>query len=79
MEGKQNQDDAAAAAHPEAVDKLAFSAVAAPGSSEQSAEKDSPNARDLSINEQISKPATKKEVWSYYAFYAADNGIGTFQ
>jgi hypothetical protein len=24
-------------------------------------------------------PATKKEVWSYYAYYAGNNGIGSFQ
>ena len=24
-------------------------------------------------------PATKREVWSYYAYFAANNGIGSFQ
>lgn len=24
-------------------------------------------------------PATRREVWSYYAYYAANNGIGSFQ
>ena len=24
-------------------------------------------------------PASNKEVWSYYAYYAANNGIGCFQ
>lgn len=56
--------------HPEAVHKLAFSAVAAPNSS---------NTSNLDVSSSQGTPATKKEVWSYYAFYAADNGIGTFQ
>ena len=24
-------------------------------------------------------PATKREVWSYYAYFAANNGLGSFQ
>lgn len=24
-------------------------------------------------------PATRKELWSYYAYYAGNNGIGSFQ
>ena len=65
-EERDNQTDS----HPQAVDKLAFSAVAAP---------DSGNASDLDAFATPGPPATKKEVWSYYAFYAADNGIGTYQ
>jgi hypothetical protein len=26
-----------------------------------------------------SAPATRKELWSYYAYYAGNNGIGSFQ
>jgi hypothetical protein len=64
------KQESEAEAHPEAVDKLAFSAIAAP---------DSSNASDLTAFSTHGSPTTKKEVWSYYAFYAADNGIGTFQ
>lgn len=67
MAAKQENE---AEVHPEGVDKLAFSAVAAPETS---------NASDLTAFSAHGPPATKKEVWSYYAFYAADNGIGTFQ
>ena len=63
---------------PEAVDKLAFSAVAAPGSTGDTG-KNPLDTPDLNLHSQNGPPATKKEVWSYYAFYAADNGIGTFQ
>lgn len=40
---------------------------------------------DISLNhsttniDQRKVPATKREVWSYYAYYAANNGIGSFQ
>lgn len=27
----------------------------------------------------VDKPATKKELFSYYAYYAGNNGIGSFQ
>lgn len=64
-----------AESHPEAVDKLAFSAVAAPGSTDHAGK----SALVLDFHSQNGPPATRKEVWSYYAFYAADNGIGTFQ
>jgi hypothetical protein len=26
-----------------------------------------------------STPATRRELWSYYAYYAGNNGIGSFQ
>lgn len=63
---------------PESVDKLAFSAVAAPGSTSETGENPY-DTTDLDIYPGHGSPATRKEVWSYYAFYAADNGIGTFQ
>lgn len=27
----------------------------------------------------VGQPATRKEVWSYYCYYAGNNGIGSFQ
>ena len=64
--------------HPEAVEKLEFSAVGTPRSTE-SAGKPTDNTPDYNLRAQNGVPATRKEVWSYYAFYAADNGIGTYQ
>jgi hypothetical protein len=60
------------------IEKLVFTAVAAPGPSSDSG-KALHNIADLPPFIQKGPPATRKEVWSYYAFYAADNGIGTFQ
>jgi hypothetical protein len=58
------------------ISKLAFTAVAAP-------DPDSPpnghEIHDLDEYVPIGTPATRKEVWSYYAFYAGNNGIGSFQ
>ena len=62
--------------HPDAIDKLAFTAVAAPGSIDG---KNPLHVADLDQFAPNGAPATRKEVWSYYSFYAADNGIGTFQ
>lgn len=64
--------------HPEAVEKLAFTAVAAPGSSGDSG-KNPLEIADLDLFSPNGPPATKKEVWSYYAFFAANNGIGSYQ
>lgn len=64
--------------HQDPIDKLAFTAVAAPGSSEGS-EKSPRDVAELDFYRHSGPPATNKEVWSYYLFYAADNGIGTFQ
>jgi hypothetical protein len=63
---------------PDHIDKLAFTAVAAPGSSGDSG-KNPHEIPDLDQFIPKGPPATTKEVWSYYLFYAADNGIGTFQ
>lgn len=59
----------------DAVGKLPFSAAAAPdprGSADLS-------ATDLHHYNHTGSPATKKEVYSYYAYYAGNNGIGSFQ
>ncbi|TVY45806.1 Autophagy-related protein [Lachnellula occidentalis] len=64
----------------EHVDKLPFTAVAAPA--QPSSKNDSSNPhiiRDLDQYAPHGPPATKKEVWSYYLYYAANNGIGSFQ
>lgn len=41
------------------------------------------NAQELRFNphlaEPVGPPATKKEVWAYYTYYAGNNGIGAFQ
>ena len=59
------------------VDKLAFTAVAAPGSIDS---KTNPHEiRDLHQYVPKGEPATQKEVISYYAYYAGNNGIGSFQ
>lgn len=60
------------------ITNLAYTAVAAPGPSSN----DSTDPHDIhDLNDYIPSgpPATKKEVWSYYAYYAGNNGIGSFQ
>lgn len=41
------------------------------------------NAQELRFNphlaEPVGPPATTKEVWAYYTYYAGNNGIGAFQ
>lgn len=54
----------------EDADRLAFSAAAAPLATDTS---------DVNLLSKHGPPATRKEVWSYYSFYAADNGIGAYQ
>ncbi|KAK6605409.1 hypothetical protein H4I95_05215 [Botrytis cinerea] len=75
------------AAEHETVDKLPFTAVAAPGSY-QSAEDgtvgmeigSAPSNHVFHAHQKdTGPPATKKELWSYYAYYAGNNGIGSFQ
>jgi hypothetical protein len=61
------------------ISKLAFSAVAAP-SQPPSTESTNPHEiRDLDQYVPKGPPASTKEVWSYYLYYAANNGIGSFQ
>ena len=65
------------------IDKLPFTAVAAPDPTDSS--RDSTSARevheprDLDHYKVSGPPATRKEVASYYAYYAGNNGIGSFQ
>ncbi|CZS93364.1 related to AUT4-breakdown of autophagic vesicles inside the vacuole [Rhynchosporium graminicola] len=59
----------------EEVDKLVIADVAA-------ASRDSTpphDTHDLDQYNPVSPPATKKEVYSYYLYYAGNNGIGSFQ
>jgi len=67
-----------AKAEPEAIGKLPFTAVAAPDPSTSGSGLD-PVPRDLDHYNSNSPPATRTEVYSYYAYYAANNGIGSFQ
>ncbi|RAL68785.1 hypothetical protein DID88_007476 [Monilinia fructigena] len=61
-----------------------FTAVAAPGSY-QSAEDETLDTGTgtgtiVSAHQQATgPPATRRELWSYYAYYAGNNGIGSFQ
>ncbi|KAH8663398.1 autophagy-related protein 22-like protein [Tricladium varicosporioides] len=63
------------------IDKLAFSAVAAPNpdSTAGSASLQPHELRDLDHYAPKGEPATRKEVYSYYTYYAGNNGIGSFQ
>lgn len=75
----------------ETVDKLPlpFTAVAAPASYQSAEERTfGTGSGTLVIASQYSHqvheqntgpPATRKELWSYYAYYAGNNGIGSFQ
>lgn len=58
------------------VDKLAFTAVAAPN---EKNERDPHDLRDQALFTADGPIATKKEVYSYYTYYAGNNGIGSFQ
>ncbi len=68
---------------PEGVDdhisKLAFTAVAAPGPGSSTGSNAPHEIHDLDQYVPFGPPATKKEVYSYYAYYAGNNGIGSFQ
>ncbi|RDW87444.1 autophagy-related protein [Coleophoma crateriformis] len=57
------------------IGKLPFSAAAA-SDTEHSV---GVVAADLHHSNPVGEPATQKEVWSYYAYYAGNNGIGSFQ
>jgi len=61
------------------ISKLAFSAVATPDNSPFGGETRSDEVRDLDQYVAKGSPATRKEVISYYAYYAGNNGIGSFQ
>ena len=66
------------AQHPEPDDipKFPFTATVT-ASNPQS--KQPTRAHDFGQYENVGLPATKKEVFSYYAYYAANNGTGSFQ
>jgi hypothetical protein len=65
------------------ISKLAFTAVATPDPGELSGDstsaQDSHEPYDLDHYKSSGSPATTKEVASYYAYYAGNNGIGSFQ
>jgi hypothetical protein len=61
------------------ISKLAFTAVAAPDPAIPRGSSAAHGIRDLDQYIPTGPPATKKEVISYYAYYAGNNGIGSFQ
>lgn len=61
------------------ISKLAFTAVAAPGSDDSTRPHNPHEIQDLNQYVPVGAPASKKEVFSYYAYYAGNNGIGSFQ
>jgi len=56
------------------ISKLPFTAVAVPDPEDPSS-----SPHDLDHHQNNGPPATAKEVASYYAYYAGNNGIGSFQ
>jgi hypothetical protein len=61
------------------ISKLPFSAVAAPDPTYPSDPTTPHEIRNLDQYIAKGPPATKREVISYYAYYAGNNGIGSFQ
>lgn len=59
------------------IAKLPFTAKAAPDPDDSNAGSTGPH--DLDHYEHKGPPATNVEVASYYAYYAGNNGIGSFQ
>lgn len=58
------------------IGKLPFTAVAAPDPEVRSG---TVAATDLHHYSGSDNPAAQKEIFSYYAYYAGNNGIGSFQ
>ncbi|KAF7881090.1 uncharacterized protein EAF02_006981 [Botrytis sinoallii] len=75
------------AAEHETVDKLPFTAVAAPDSYQSAEDRTAGTEIGSALSNHVfhahqkdtGPPATKKELWSYYAYYAGNNGISSFQ
>lgn len=65
------------------ISKLPFTAVAAPDPADSSegstSAEEAHEPHDLDFYKGSGSPATTKEVASYYAYYAGNNGIGSFQ
>ena len=59
------------------ISKLAFTAIGSPDSKDPGAGPAAPHNLGLYITN--GPPATRKEVLSYYAYFAGNNGIGAFQ
>jgi hypothetical protein len=62
---------------PAQISKLPFTATAVPDPEDSNAGSTGPH--DLDHYENKGPPATNVEVASYYAYYAGNNGIGSFQ
>lgn len=61
------------------VDKASFTSVAAPENASSNDSRILCEIRDQDAKDPVGAPATRKEVWSYYCYYAGNNGIGSFQ
>jgi hypothetical protein len=59
--------------------KLAFTSVAAPDPDVIGLSALAPYDLEDEARHADGPPATKKEVFSYYIYYAGNNGIGSFQ
>lgn len=59
--------------------KLPFTATAVPEPGSFSGSSNPHGIKDLDQYSPQGPPATRKEVWSYYTYYAGNNGIGSFQ
>jgi hypothetical protein len=59
--------------------KLAFTSVAAPAPDVSGTSALAPYVLDDNVSHEDGPPATRKEVFSYYVYYAGNNGIGSFQ
>lgn len=59
--------------------KLAFTSIAAPDPDASGGSALAPSDLDHYDAHANGPPATKKEVFSYYTYYAGNNGIGSFQ
>jgi hypothetical protein len=59
--------------------KLAFTSIAAPAPDTSAESASAPSDLQYYGHDTSGPPATKKEVFSYYAYYAGNNGIGSFQ
>ncbi|CAL3965120.1 hypothetical protein PZA11_002060 [Diplocarpon coronariae] len=76
------QDQYHPAGEGEPISKLALTAAATPGPRPSSISAPPHKIRHLDQQTfvgSVGAPATRREVWSYYCYYAGNNGIGSFQ
>jgi hypothetical protein len=63
----------------DSISKPTLTTEAGPDSASPNASTTLNAIKDLDHYKPQGAPATNKEVWSYYAYYAGNNGIGSFQ